>query len=136
MSNLVPGPLCRMVAAMRAGKVADAKAIAARLEPLFKLVGCKVTSTRVLPNGQEGTVEDKIPNPGPVKTMMAGVGMPVGICRRPLGKMPREAVDRCRAALQDLYKVDPDALKPIGETFGVNVANRLSDDSVWAELSR
>jgi hypothetical protein len=45
-------------------------------------------------------------------------------------------VERCRKALQDLFKADPDTLKPIGDTFGVNIAARLGDDGVWAELTR
>jgi 4-hydroxy-tetrahydrodipicolinate synthase len=136
MSNVIPGAVSRMVAAMRSGKFADAKALAGRLDPLFKLVGCKVTSNRTLPNGKEVSVEDKFPNPVPVKTMMAGLGMPVGISRRPLGKMPREGVALCRKALQELFNADADALKPIGDAFGVNVGARLGDDKVWAELGR
>lgn len=136
MSNVVPGALGKMVASLRSGDTATAKALAANLDPLFKLVGCKIVSKRKLPTGQEVTVEDKIPNPVPVKTMMAGLGMSVGICRKPLGKMPKEGVERCRKALQDLNATAPEILKPIGEAFGVNVAARLADNAVWNELAR
>ena len=136
MSNIVPGALSKMVALLRSGDAAGAKSLAAKLDPLFKLVGCKVTAKRKLPSGQELTVEDKIPNPVPCKTMMAGLGMPVGLCRRPLGKMPKDGVDRCRKALVELHAAAPEALKPIGDAFGVNVASRLKDDAVWAELTR
>jgi 4-hydroxy-tetrahydrodipicolinate synthase len=136
MSNLVPARLSQMVAALRAKDTAKAKTICSNLDPLFKLVGCKIPGTRKLPDGRELHVEDKFPNPVPIKTLMAGIGLPVGLCRKPLGKMPKAGVDRCRKVLSDLFAADPDALKPIGEAFGVNVEKRLKDDSVWAELTR
>jgi hypothetical protein len=67
---------------------------------------------------------------------MAGIGLPVGLCRKPLGKMPRAGVDRCRKVLSDLFASDPDALKPIADTFGIDIGKRLKDDGVWAELTR
>jgi 4-hydroxy-tetrahydrodipicolinate synthase len=136
MSNIIPGRLSQMVAALRAKDSAKAKAIFAKLDPLFKLVGCKVAGTRKLPDGKEVQVEDKFPNPVPIKTLMAGIGLPVGLCRKPLGKMPRAGVDRCRKVLSDLFASDPDALKPIADTFGIDIGKRLKDDGVWAELTR
>ena len=75
-------------------------------------------------------------NPVPVKTMMAGLGMPVGQCRRPLGKMTRAGVAQCREALREVYRAAPGLLTPINEAFGVNVERRLNDDAVWAGLGR
>jgi len=136
MSNIVPGPLSQMVKAFRSGDAAKAKAIAAQLDPIFKLVGCKVSSSRKLPGGRTVETEDKFRNPVPVKTMMAGLGMPVGPCRRPLGKMTQPAVEKCRQALVAICKSAPEFFKPIEAAFRVKVEDRLKKDSVWAELTR
>lgn len=135
MSNVVPGPLSNMVKAFRSGDAAGAKALAANLDPLFKLVGCKVPGSRQI-GGKTVEVEDRFKNPVPVKTMMAGLGIPVGPCRRPLGKMTKPAVEKCRQALQQVYAAAPELLKPINDAFGVNVEKRLGDDSVWTALAR
>ena len=136
MSNLVPGPLSKMVGAHRSGDRETARKIAAQLEPLFKLVGCKAQGSRTLPNGKTVQVEDKFRNPVPVKTMMSGLGMPVGLCRKPLGRMTRGAVEQCRTALITLYKNYPELLAPVSDTFQVNIHARLNDDTIWAGLAR
>lgn len=136
MSNIVPGPLSKMVKLFKSGETAAAKSLAAQLDPLFKLVGCKAKGTRKLPNGTVLDVEDKFRNPVPVKTMMEGLGMPVGACRRPLGKMTRAGVEKCRQALIEVHKSAPELLSPVGQAFGVNIGDRLSDGAVWAPLGR
>jgi 4-hydroxy-tetrahydrodipicolinate synthase len=136
MSNVVPGALSRMIKAARSGDYASAKKIAAQLDPLFKLVGCKVPGSRNLPDGRTVEVEDRFKNPVPVKAMMAGLGMGVGNCRRPLGKLTRPAVEKCREALRQVHASAPELLTPINEAFGVNIEKRIADDSVWAELTR
>jgi len=136
MSNVVPGSLGRMVKAAASGDLASAKTIAAQLDPLFKLVGCKVPGKRTLPGGRVVDVEDRFKNPVPVKAIMAGLGMPVGACRKPLGRMTRVAVEKCREALKEVFKANPEHLKPINEAFGVNVEQRLNNDGVWSELAR
>lgn len=135
MSNLVPGPLAQMVGSFKAGDKAKAKELAALLDPLFKLVACKAPGTREM-GGVPRTVEDRFRNPVPVKTMMAGLGLPTGLCRRPLGKMSRAAVERCRQALSTVHKNAPELLAPIGEAFGVKIEQRLADDSAWAKVTR
>ena len=136
MSNLVPGPLSKLVQAARAGDTATAAALAEQLNGLFKLVGCKVPGSRRLPDGRTVEVEDRFRNPVPLKTMMAGLGLPVGLCRKPLGKMTKAGVDRCRQTLAAIHKNAPEVLRPIGEAFGVDLGRRLQDDSVWADLTR
>jgi 4-hydroxy-tetrahydrodipicolinate synthase len=136
MSNIVPAALLTMVAAARAGKAAEARTLEAQVEPLLKLVVCKVPGARTLPGGQTAACEDRFRNPVPVKTMMAGLGMLSGGCRRPLGKMTRAGVERCREALRAVWKNAPETLAPINQAFSVNVEQRLADDAVWAELTR
>ena len=136
MCNLVAGPFARMVMAQAGGDSTQANAISKKLAPLFKLVGCRVTGKRSLPDGRTAEVEDKFRNPGPVKTMMAGLGMPVGLCRPPLGKLSAPAVQICREALKEVWKTAPEFLNPLGQTFGVDVEKRLADDAVWTGLTR
>lgn len=136
MSNIVPGAMSSMLKAFRAGDTSTARNLAGKLAPLFKLVTCKAQSLRQLPGGRSIQVEDRFRNPVPVKTMMAGLGIPVGACRKPLGKMTASGVAQCRKVLMDLYQSSPDILKPIGDTFGVNLESRLKDDSVWSALCR
>jgi len=102
----------------------------------LKLVGCKAKCTKKLPNGQTVECEEKFRNPVPVKTMMAGLGMPVGSCRKPLGKMTKSGVEMCRSTLITLYKNAPEYLAPIGNCFGINISDRLKDDAIWCGLAR
>lgn len=136
MSNLVPAAVSKMVSKQRAGETAKADELCAALAPLFRLVGCKARGERQLPGGGLVSVEDKFRNPLPVKTMMAGLGMQVGGCRRPLGLMTRPAIEQCREALRQVHKAAPEVLKPIGEAFGVNVERRIEDSAAWASLTR
>ncbi len=136
MSNIVPGALGRMVKALRSGDWNGADTIAAQLAPLFKMVGCKIAGTRRLNDGRSIAVEDKFRNPVPVKTMMAGLGMNVGPCRRPLGLMTPAGVQACRNALMSVYEASPEVLAPIEAAYGVKVGDRLMDDSIWHALAR
>jgi len=136
MSNLVPGAIAKMVHAARNHDMATARDLATKLDPLFKLVGCKVPGKRTLKDGRTLDVEERFRNPVPIKTMMSALGMPVGNCRRPLGKMTRPAVERCRTVLGELNRVAPEILTPVGLAFGVHIGQRIMDDSVWAALCR
>ncbi|MCB9595952.1 MAG: 4-hydroxy-tetrahydrodipicolinate synthase [Sandaracinaceae bacterium] len=131
MGNLVPRAMSDMVAARAAGEIGRAGEIASKIGPLLKIVGVRVHGTRVLPGGRELRVEDKFRNPVPLKTMMAGLGMIGAYCRRPLGPMPRAAVDVCRGALRAVWEGAPEYLRPIEEHYGVSVAERLDDDAAW-----
>lgn len=135
MSNIVPGALTRMVQLQAAGDLKAADSIAAKLNPLFKLVTCKAPGTRML-SGRTLSVEDKFRNPSAVKTMMAGLGMNVGPLRAPLGKMTKAGVEICRAALREVQANSPEILAPIGPAFGVGIAERIGDDGVWNSLAR
>ncbi len=135
MSNIVPGALSQLVAAVAAGEQAKADRLLAAISPLFKLVVAKAKSQRTLPGGRTVEVEDRFRNPLPVKTMMAGLGMLDGLCRAPLGKMTAPAVAACRAALTQVWRSDPAVLAPIEKAFGVNLEQRLADDRLWATLT-
>lgn len=135
MSNLAPAAVSKMVELQRAGEKAKADELCKGLTPLFKLVVCKAPGERQLPGAGTVKVEDKFRNPLPVKTMMAGLGMPVGGCRSPLGRMTAPAIEQCRAALRQVHQATPEILRPIGEAFGVNVEKRIEGDDAWAPLT-
>ena len=136
MSNLVPASMSKMLKAQASGELAAADAVAKTIEPLLKLVGCKVEAERTLPNGNTIKTTDAFRNPVPLKTMMAGLGMFPMTLRAPLGLMSRAAVERCREALIEVNRMDASVLAPIGEAYEVDVQARLGDDSIWATLAR
>ncbi len=135
MANLVPRALADMVASRAKGDVGQAGRIASEVSPLLKIVGVRAHGTRRLPDGRELRVEDKFRNPVPLKTMMAGLGMIGSYCRRPLGPMPKAAVDVCRGALREVWETAPQHLRPIEAHYGVSIPARLADDSVWPTAS-
>lgn len=135
MSNIIPGPLVKMADAVRNGDLETAMRIRDRVGPLFGVVTIKVDNPRVLPNAETVMVNDRYRNPLAVKTIMAGLGMPSGMCRRPLGKMTKAGVDVARSAVKQVWDQSPEALQPIGDFFGVDVAARIADDSVWSALT-
>ena len=96
---------------------AELRSLAAKLGPLFGIVG--VTTTEQSP---PGPVECKARNPVPIKTMMNLLGMPAGPCRRPLGKMTRPGFEVVRNAALQVWQNDPTLLAPIAEAFGVAIA--------------
>jgi len=135
MSNIVPGAVVKMVSAVTSGDMETATRLRDGLSPLFGVVTVKVDNPRVLPNGQTVMVNDRYRNPLAVKTLMAGLGMPSGPCRRPLGKMTMAGVDVVRDAVKQVWERCPEALQPIEEFFCVDVARRIADDAVWSALS-
>lgn len=138
MSNIVPAAVSQMVAAASAGDRQTAERMAESIAPMLALVGVTVPSEATLPNGRRVVGEDKFRNPLPVKTMMAGLGMfgeGEGRCRPPLGRMTAPAVRNVRSALQGVHERSPAVLAPLEEHFGVSVAARLADDSIWSGLT-
>jgi 4-hydroxy-tetrahydrodipicolinate synthase len=128
-SNIVPGGVQEMVRRLNEGNRAEAERLMTALKPLFGIVTVKT---------QEETPHGPVPcrarNPLPTKTLMAILGMPVGPCRAPLGKMTRKGVGVVLEAGRTVWKNDPELLKPIADFFGVDIEARLYDDSIWAGL--
>jgi 4-hydroxy-tetrahydrodipicolinate synthase len=135
MTNMFPQAITQMVRLAHAGDMAQARVLEKKLTPVFGLVGMSVLNERRLPNGQIVEVLDKYRNPLPVKTMMAGLGLPSGPCRRPLGRMSQEGVQSARQALLQMQQASPELFEPIEAFFGVDVSQRLHDDEVWQALS-
>ncbi|MEE2659779.1 MAG: 4-hydroxy-tetrahydrodipicolinate synthase [Candidatus Latescibacterota bacterium] len=124
MSNIVPGPILRLTAAIRDGDFAAADKLVADLKPFFGIVGITTTEQSV-----HGSVECKARNPVPVKTLMNIFGMPSGPSRRPLGKLSEQGLKVAVDAARQVQANDPELLAPIGEFFGVDIDARLSDDA-------
>ncbi len=135
MSNIAPAAVSKLVAALAANDTETAHALQRALSPLFRLVGVKASSERRLPNGVVVEVCDRYRNPLSVKTMMSGLGMIEGLCRPPLGRMQRPAVETCRAALRQVWEQNPEILEPLETAFDTSIEQRLSSDAVWAGLS-
>jgi 4-hydroxy-tetrahydrodipicolinate synthase len=135
ISNITPGPIEKYARMMLAGKWEEARRIDSALTPLFSVVGVAATEEVRLPSGQTSKVTYKFPNPVPIKTMMVGLGMISGPCKRPLGRMTRQGVSAVRGALKKVWEHDPKLLEPIESYYDVKVGDRLADDSVWACLS-
>lgn len=135
MSNVVPKAIKEMTGKIISGDSTGAGNLRNALKPLFDLVTVKVKDERILPGGEKISVEDRFRNPLPVKTLMNGLGMPAGPCRRPLGRMSREGVDKVRQSARTVWKNNPEILKPIEEAYRVNIEERLEKDEYWNKLA-
>jgi 4-hydroxy-tetrahydrodipicolinate synthase len=136
MGNLVPRAVAELCSAQASGDSARAQALNTALDPLFRMVTCKVKAERRLPNGKLVSVEDRFRNPVAVKTMMAGLGMVSPVFRAPLGLMTRDAVKLCREALRSVQQHNPELLRPIEKSYGVAIDRQLNDDALWSTLVR
>lgn len=130
-SNIAPGAVSRMTRALLEGDLEGAGKLHDQLKPLFELVTVKAQSERTLPSGRTVTVQDRFRNPLAVKTMMHVLGMPAGGCRRPLGRMTREGMEKVRAVLRQVHRDSPGILAPIERFYGVSIARRLQDQELW-----
>lgn len=121
-SNVAPRAVGEMVGHLLAGRGAEARALAARLEPLFQLVTVKTTERTPF-----GEVVCRARNPLAIKTLMALLGMPAGGCRPPLGKMTPQGLERVLSAARQLLQHAPEILQPVADCFGVDLAERLEN---------
>jgi 4-hydroxy-tetrahydrodipicolinate synthase len=134
-TNVVPGATQKMIQAVLSGDLDTARKLQNALAPLFGVVTVKVENERVLPDGSRVMVSDKYRNPLAIKTMMTALGMPSGLCRKPLGKMSAAGVAVVRDAVKKVWNYNPEVLQPIAEFYGIDITNRLSNDEVWASLT-
>ncbi|MDY6906099.1 MAG: 4-hydroxy-tetrahydrodipicolinate synthase [Thermodesulfobacteriota bacterium] len=124
-ANIFPGAVSQMVAAFDQGDVTAGRAIADKLDPLLSMV--TVSSTEKTAHGD---VTCRARNPVPVKTLMAALGIPVGGCRQPLGRMTRTGVEMLLAAARRVYADAPELYDPVAAFFDIDVAARLNDPAV------
>ncbi|HLF06101.1 MAG TPA: 4-hydroxy-tetrahydrodipicolinate synthase [Thermoplasmata archaeon] len=123
VSNLVPGALTELTYAIIKGRVDRATQLRDALAPLFGIVTVSVEHS-----GPRGPQKLKFRNPLAVKTALRLLGVPVGQCRKPLGRMTKEGVQVVLNALRKVHEKDPAILEPLGDHFDVDVPRRLEDE--------
>ena len=121
-SNVAPKAVTEMVGLLIAGRTAEARALAAKLEPLFNLVTVKTTEKTPY-----GEVTCRARNPLAYKTLMTLLGMPSGGCKPPLGKMTRNGLAKVLDAARAVQRTAPEILQPIADDFGVKIEERLEN---------
>jgi 4-hydroxy-tetrahydrodipicolinate synthase len=122
VSNVAPAAVQRMTEAVLTGNVEEGRALNEALKPLFGIVTVKTQEPS--PYGDRLC---KARNPLPIKTLMKVLGMPVGQCRQPLGRMTRRGLQVVLDAAQAVWQKNPEVLEPIGRAFEVDIAERLEN---------
>lgn len=129
ISNVAPAAVQQMTKALLEGNVEDGHALYEALKPLFGIVTVKTQEES--PYGKRLC---KARNPLPIKTLMRVLGMPVGACRRPLGKMTRQGIEVVLEAGRAVWRNNPEILDPIGKVFEVDIEERLMDTELHEDL--
>ena len=129
VANIVPGPMARLVRLHREGRTQEAEALNQALEPLFGLV--TVTTQEETPLG---TVACRARNPLAIKTVMALLGLPVGPCRPPLGRMSVKGLEAAIDMVRTVQTRNPELLAPLADYFEVDIKERLENPAYRKEL--
>jgi 4-hydroxy-tetrahydrodipicolinate synthase len=129
VSNIIPKALTQMVTHLTAGEISRAEEIKAKIDPLFQLV--TVTTKENTPFGE---VACRARNPLAIKTLMALLGMPSGKCRRPLGKMTKNGMEKVIQIVKGVHGRFPEILEPVETFFNVSIEERLADRSLIDSL--
>jgi len=128
-SNIAPKAVMDMTTLLNEGKHAEAEKLMIALKPLFGIVTVKTQE-----DTPYGKVLCRARNPLATKTLMSILGMPVGPCRQPLGKMTKKGIEVVLDVGRTVWKNSPEILKPVADFFGVDIEARLYDESILAGL--
>lgn len=126
-SNIAPGPITRMAELLAEGTETakrEAEKILNAVKPLFDIV--TVITKEQTPYGE---VTCRARNPLGLKTLMSILGMPAGPCRKPLGKMTRQGIEKVVDIGRKIQSDNPEILKPVAEFFNLDISARLADKS-------
>lgn len=129
LSNVVPLAVVQLVSHLQKGEIEAARKLNSELIPLFGLVTVKTTEKT--PHGE---VVCRARNPLAVKCLMAILGMPSGGCRRPLGKMTRNGIEKVLDAARTVHLTNPEIFRPAESFFGFRVEERLENPANWSHL--
>jgi 4-hydroxy-tetrahydrodipicolinate synthase len=129
VSNVAPRAMVEFAGTLESGNKEEAKRLKTALDPLFDLV--TVTTQE---NSPFGKVSCRARNPLAIKTFMALLGMPVGPCRAPLGKMTRKGLDFIISIGRKIHSNNPEILQPAADFFGIDLNERLYDPVYQDEL--
>jgi 4-hydroxy-tetrahydrodipicolinate synthase len=130
ISNVAPRAVEDLTEAALAGNLEEADRLSAALQPLFAMV-----TVRSEENTAFGLVPVKARNPVPVKTMMNILGMEVGPCRGPLGRVTKHALNHIVEGLLKVWTRNPEILEPIEKAFDVSMDKRLRVAHSWDGLA-
>jgi len=126
ISNVVPGAIAEMTAALKQGDFVKGRKFCESLTPLFKIVTVKTVEE------YEGfKVPCKFRNPSAIKTLMRGLGIPAGPCRRPLGRMTPKATAIVREAIKTVYERNKEILIPLHDFYKIDLEERIYQDEYW-----
>ncbi|MCJ7774034.1 MAG: 4-hydroxy-tetrahydrodipicolinate synthase [Desulfobacterales bacterium] len=128
-SNIAPKAVADIVHLLQGGNQAEAKSIIDAVEPLFQLVTVKTTEKTPY-----GEVVCKARNPLAIKTLMAILGMPAGPCRKPLGKMTKNGLDKVLETARSIQVSHPQVFKPAADFFNIDIEDRLNNPVHWEGL--
>ena len=129
-SNIAPRAISDMVHYILDGNTKEAKQIAEILQPLFSVITVKTQEQTPF-----GPVTCRARNPLATKTLMNVLGMPAGPCRQPLGKMTRTGLELVLQAARKVYETHPEILRPIEQSFEVDLMDRLNNAQYLEGLS-
>lgn len=129
VTNVAPKAVSDMVQLVNEGNIPAAEKIKNAITPLVGLV--TVTTKEKTPYGE---VSCRARNPLAIKTLMAILGMPGGNCRQPLGKMSKKGLNTVLDAARILQKNNPEIFQPVADFFGLDVEERLSNESFAQRL--
>ena len=124
VSNIAPKAVAEMVNLLEQGNQTEAKKLLSALGPLFKMV--TVITKEKTPYGE---VVCRARNPLGIKTLMAILGVTSGECRKPLGKMTKNGLDKVIEAAQKVQADNPEIFQPAADFFGIDIEARLKDPS-------
>ncbi|MBW2333000.1 MAG: 4-hydroxy-tetrahydrodipicolinate synthase [Deltaproteobacteria bacterium] len=129
-SNVAPKAVKDMTTLLNEGKHDEAEKLMIALKPLFGIVTVKTQE-----DTPYGKALCRARNPLATKTLMSILGMPVGPCRQPLGKMTKKGIEVVLDVGRTVWKNNPEILKPVADFFGVDIEARLYDESILAGLT-
>jgi len=122
ITNVAPRAITDMVRYLKNGDDDEALKLKNALDPLFALV--TVVTEESTPYGG---VTCRARNPLGVKTLMAILGMPVGGCRQPLGKMSLNGIRKVLDTAKTVQQNNPEIWQPLADFFSIDVDERLND---------
>ncbi len=124
ITNITPRAIGDMVKYLLEGNLTEAENLKTALDPLFGLV--TVTTEEQTPFGP---VTCRARNPLGIKTLMSILGLPVGPCRQPLGKMSQNGIQKVVTAAKEVQQNNPEIWRPLAEFFNVDMEERLNNPS-------
>ena len=128
-SNIAPAAVTEMVSLLKEGNQEEAEKLILALEPLFGLV-----TVKTMEKTPYGEVVCRARNPLGIKALMSILGMPTGGCRKPLGKMTKNGLEKVIEAARKVQSNNPEIFKPIADFFDVDIEARLKNPSSWEGL--